>query len=289
MKRIRTISALLIAMIIVFASTMTTYAAPQTMPDGTVFDAEYYAANNPDVVAVFGTDATALYSHYINCGINEGRLPYEGATPPAPKKSNVTENLAQARIKYSGNENLVNAIDYLNTIVDDSMTEREIVTIFNDEICNKTEYCHEFLETRNINLFSGAIVNDFENFKNGTARMVCGGYSENFMIMCLLSGIRVQMISGGQNHEWNRVLLDGVWYDIDVTWNDGSSSKTYFLIPAGTGVFANSDHSVDYVGEGFLILDVPGLNFPGIRLIPAEQVTDYEKAKEKIKTIYDRL
>ena len=44
------------------------------------FDASYYAANSPDVVAVLGTDPTALYNHYQNHGKVEGRLAYAGAT-----------------------------------------------------------------------------------------------------------------------------------------------------------------------------------------------------------------
>lgn len=43
------------------------------------FDPVYYAAAYPDVVAVFGTDQQALLNHYLTYGINEGRLPYEGA------------------------------------------------------------------------------------------------------------------------------------------------------------------------------------------------------------------
>lgn len=54
-------------------------AAPVSMPDGTVFDAEYYAQSNPDVTAVFGTDANVLYEHYKNFGKAEGRKPYEEA------------------------------------------------------------------------------------------------------------------------------------------------------------------------------------------------------------------
>ena len=57
------------------ASSITAFAAPEVMPDGGVFDAEYYAQNNPDVVAAFGTDKELLYSHYVNCGKAEGRLP----------------------------------------------------------------------------------------------------------------------------------------------------------------------------------------------------------------------
>ncbi|OIZ62720.1 hypothetical protein BLA28_20205 [Eisenbergiella tayi] len=53
---------------------MTAYAQPKTMPDGTVFDAEFYAQNYPDVAAVFGTDENLLYQHYVQYGISEGRL-----------------------------------------------------------------------------------------------------------------------------------------------------------------------------------------------------------------------
>ena len=54
-------------------------AAPKTMPDGGMFDAEYYAQNNPDVVAVLGTDENVLYQHYLTSGRLEGRQPYAPA------------------------------------------------------------------------------------------------------------------------------------------------------------------------------------------------------------------
>ena len=57
------------------ASNMTAFAMPEEMPDGGVFDAEYYAENNPDVVAVMGSEKDALYLHYTQAGKNEGRLP----------------------------------------------------------------------------------------------------------------------------------------------------------------------------------------------------------------------
>lgn len=57
-------------------SSMTAFAAPETMPDGKVFDAEYYAQNNPDVVEAFGTSKKAMYRHYVIYGEGEGRLPY---------------------------------------------------------------------------------------------------------------------------------------------------------------------------------------------------------------------
>ena len=54
-------------------SGLTVSAAPQKMSDGTLFDAEYYAQQNPDVVAAMGKDVQTLYRHYLNYGKAEGR------------------------------------------------------------------------------------------------------------------------------------------------------------------------------------------------------------------------
>lgn len=83
-----------VAAALCLCSGMTAYAAPETMPDGTVFDAEYYAQMYPDVVAVFGTDADAMYQHYVTYGRNEGRSAYNGDMPiPA----NVADTAAQTK------------------------------------------------------------------------------------------------------------------------------------------------------------------------------------------------
>lgn len=55
-------------------SSMTAMAAPKVMSDGNVFDAEYYAQNNPDVVNALGVDENMLYLHYTSYGRTEGRL-----------------------------------------------------------------------------------------------------------------------------------------------------------------------------------------------------------------------
>ena len=71
------------ALVMVLCVPVISHAAPQTMPDGGVFDAEFYAAKYPDVVVALGTDPATLYAHYVLFGKSEGRLPYEG-TAAAP-------------------------------------------------------------------------------------------------------------------------------------------------------------------------------------------------------------
>lgn len=58
----------------VMGSSLAVSAAPETMPDGTIFDAEYYAQAYPDVAGAVGTDKDALYSHYAAFGKAEGRM-----------------------------------------------------------------------------------------------------------------------------------------------------------------------------------------------------------------------
>ena len=65
--------AILLAMWMLFAGSVTVNAAPQVMADGTVFDADYYAQTYPDVAAVYGMDELLLYEHYKLFGKAEGR------------------------------------------------------------------------------------------------------------------------------------------------------------------------------------------------------------------------
>ena len=51
-KKVRRTIVTALSIAVITGSSLTAYAAPEVMPDGTTFDAEFYAANNPDVVAL---------------------------------------------------------------------------------------------------------------------------------------------------------------------------------------------------------------------------------------------
>ncbi len=71
------------AMVLVLSSSMTAFAAPKEVQSGGekfTFDAEYYAQNNPDVVAALGNSADAMLQHYVQYGRAEGRKAYNGDT-----------------------------------------------------------------------------------------------------------------------------------------------------------------------------------------------------------------
>ena len=100
MKRaLLSFSAALIALVAVIGVSFSVQAAPVTMPDGTVFDAEYYAASNPDVVAAFGNNADIMYVHYVLFGKAEGRLAVAPGTA-APSASNGSFDAAYYAARY---------------------------------------------------------------------------------------------------------------------------------------------------------------------------------------------
>lgn len=67
-------------------------------------------------------------------------------------------------------------------------------------------------------------------------KIVCDGYSAAFMYVMLRAGIPcVEVIgsteseNGKANHAWNKVKIDGKWYNIDLCWADTERSARYDL------------------------------------------------------------
>ena len=53
---------------------------------------------------------------------------------------------------------------------------------------------------------------------------VCEAYSKMFQVLCYAVGINANQVTG-VGHMWNTVLIDGEWYQIDVTWDDLDTSN----------------------------------------------------------------
>ena len=120
------LSTILVALVVFNGMTVT--AAPIVTADGGVFDAEYYAQNNPDVVEVYGNDMNQLYLHFVTHGVNEGRLPFApgtdyeailaGKTADTTTVTATTETIAKVAKNTGGVNAVINqnyAIPVVNT------------------------------------------------------------------------------------------------------------------------------------------------------------------------------
>jgi transglutaminase/protease-like cytokinesis protein 3 len=80
-------------------------------------------------------------------------------------------------------------------------------------------------------------------------KAVCQGYSLAVYKLLTEAGIPCRIITGqgnGGSHAWNIVLLNGKWYNLDVTWDDpiGASKISYDYFLKGTKEFYK-DHVPD--------------------------------------------
>ena len=79
-------------------------------------------------------------------------------------------------------------------------------------------------------------------FENGLCQ--CAGYVDTFRLLARLAGLEVEMIGGpttrdlpsSKGHAWNLIRLDGLWYVVDVTWDDmvgtgNTLEHTFFNLP----------------------------------------------------------
>lgn len=101
----------------------------------------------------------------------------------------------------------------------------EMVVEVNDYICDKAEYPKKQPFAPETHCAYGALI-------DGSA--VCEGYA--LATKLLLNELKIPCdiefgtCTDGIDHAWNLVQLDGKWYQLDVTWNDGAFSRKEFLL-----------------------------------------------------------
>lgn len=123
-------------------------------------------------------------------------------------------------------ESIKKAKEIVGQIITDQMSDYEKEAAINKYLCDNATYnfdvigddgdVDQSLVDQNANSFTpyGVLV---ENLG------VCESYAEAFHLVASEAGLPSIMVVGtlsGGGHEWNRVLLDGKWYTLDVTNND---------------------------------------------------------------------
>lgn len=122
-------------------------------------------------------------------------------------------------------------------IVTPQMSEYDQVKAIHDYLVNNTTYGGS--GNRRFTA-GGALVDGFA---------VCDGYAMAFDLLCYLSGIDCVRVTGyaGEGHAWNKVKVNGSWYNVDVTWDDPVTHQPtliydYFLISDSA---ISRDHTLD--------------------------------------------
>ena len=107
------------------------------------------------------------------------------------------------------------------------MSDEQKINAVNEFVCDYTEYYSPEPYPDQSHTAYGALF-EYE--------CVCDGYSRFVKMICDDIGIDCKIVIGdvinAGGHAWNLVKIDGKWYHLDVTWNDGCGNrKEYYLIP----------------------------------------------------------
>lgn len=182
--------------------------------ESALFNYAQYAADYPQVAAAVGNSKEALWQHYKTKGVYQGLNAY------------ATTEKANAKLI---------ALNNIPSIIAGKNTAYDRIKAVHDWLIANTDY-------------------DIENFYRGTIPErsyyiegpmiyhlgVCNAYAETFDYFMYVLGIPCEVVNGyanGGDHAWNRIVLDGAEYFVDVTWDDNNYVKgwtkpeyTYFMV-----------------------------------------------------------
>ncbi len=148
------------------------------------------------------------------------------------------------------------------SVIKPGMSDLEKAIVLHDYLAVHCEYDKERLADKTIPYISytayGVLVEHIA---------VCQGYALTYKYLLNQVGIDCYMVtSDSMNHAWNLIVLDGEYYQVDVTWADptwdltGRARHTYMFLSDKAFEKAGSGHSDWYVTSGVDIVDYKATN-----------------------------
>lgn len=116
----------------------------------------------------------------------------------------------------------LNSAEYIaDTVTTPDMTDMEKAKALHDWLCNNAVY-----EPEDTSVLRDHV--DSSVFMDGVA--VCEGYAKTYNLLLHAAGVESCFVDN-DIHAWNVVKIDGKWFHIDTTWDDGEvSGNRWFLL-----------------------------------------------------------
>lgn len=126
--------------------------------------------------------------------------------------------------------------------INSNMTEFEKAVVLHDELVLNCKYVEDNDPLR---------VSAYEPIVHGSSN--CQEYAEAYAYLLALAGIHNEIVeSSAMFHLWNKVCINGVYYNVDLTWDDpmpdkkGHVSHKYFLLSDNAIISGNDEISAHY-------------------------------------------
>lgn len=144
--------------------------------------------------------------------------------------------------------------------------EEEFLTAAESILNNAREYSDDYSRIKYIH---DTIVNSADYLVSSNAysseadgpivygSALCEGYSKAFMYFCQALDIPCVCVGGfarGEGHMWNKVQLDGKWYNVDCTWDDPVTDTGESVIRWDYFLKSDSTFNADHVTDNYFPL-----------------------------------
>ena len=209
--------------------------------------------DHPELVWLSGAKYTIGYSVYTPW-FEEGEtsiitdLELAGSTfTITPTKDTGALTASNVNPLFDGTKSQIDAMLPANA------TTYDKVKAVHDKICSMVSYENS---TQNIGnpYYQTPYSRYYDADGDGKIETVCAGYAKMMKLQCNKYGIPCVLVTGvtdsGEYHMWNYVQMEnGVWYAVDATWDDQSTtmydfflvgSETYSSAAFGTKKFGNT-------------------------------------------------
>lgn len=194
------------------------------------FDPDVYIRiENYELFSQFWAELAADGALHSTFETREVQIEYDDKSPCTMRLILTYNPAGQILKKHAANEAMVfedasvtnlydKCITILNEIITPDMTDLQKETVIHDYIVTHTEY---------------SISGNPDTLASAESVLIsgygqCQGYTEAMSLLLALSGITSRVVSGTARgsddadvaHAWNQVLINDVWYHVDVTWDD---------------------------------------------------------------------
>lgn len=209
--------------------------------------------DNPELVWLSGAKYTIGYSVYTPL-FESGEisiitdLELAGSTfTITPTKDTGVLTASKVNSLFNGTKSQIDAMLPANA------TTYDKVKAVHDKICSMVSYENNMQNIGNP-YYQTPYSLYYDADGDGKIETVCAGYAKMMKLQCNKYGIPCVLVTGvtdsGEYHMWNYVQMEnGVWYAVDATWDDQSTtmydfflvgSETYSSAAFGTKKFGNT-------------------------------------------------
>ncbi len=204
-------------------------------------------------------DTMSRFSNYFEAyGVDAGKVRIGVRFKPGVRALQALEAGSVDQLEGDEREVADQARVVIDRLIGPDMTDVEKELAVHDYICAHCKY--------QSNGAGENARNALGFFRDG--RCSCAGYVDTFRLLAGLAGLEVETIGGTtardmpgeKGHAWNLVRLDGLWYAVDVTWDDMlgsvSAEHVFFNLPyTGFSGYRNADKRFCPPGDYAVLVD----------------------------------